>query len=169
MYLHVLPSHHEHTGCLTLSVHLLCAHCEDQGACFVTISMLLCMCVCRPVCSLCTRAWKHVPVLVMLHSQEHPHCELSIQVRGPLWQVQMTVSWKFCMGSLHARYRTAPYMLRAIRIPPHSITFNPESAYLMFKIERRRDTGLPFWHFYLHFTDGCADQMASWLWMSLSY
>lgn len=93
MYSHVLPSHYLNTGCLpdclTLSVHLLCTHCE----CFVAISML---CVCRPVCSLCTRAWKHVPALVMLHSQEHPRCELSIQVRDLLWQMQMTVSWKYC-------------------------------------------------------------------------
>lgn len=46
------------------------------------------------VCSLCTGAWKHVPGLVMLHSQEHPRCELSAQVRGPLWQVHLSVSSK---------------------------------------------------------------------------
>lgn len=121
---HVLLSQQVHTGCLldflTLSVHPLYAHCEDRCACFVAISVLLCVCVQRPVCSLCTKAWKHVPVLVMLHSQEHPRCELSIQVWGPLWPMQ--IRWKYCVGSLHANHRTACCMLHATRILPHNIT-----------------------------------------------
>lgn len=70
--------------CVTLFVHLLCAQCDDQCAFFVAITMMLCMRMHRLVCLLCTRAWKNVPVIVRLHSQKHPQCELSIQIRGLL-------------------------------------------------------------------------------------
>lgn len=65
------------------------------------------VCVCRLVCSLCIRAWKHVPDLVMPHSQQHPRCVLSIEVRGLLWQVQITVSFT---GSARHKHGTAPCM-----------------------------------------------------------
>ena len=80
----------------------------------------------RSVCSLCTRGWKYVTALAILHS----HRELSIKVRSLLWQAMMTASWKHSSGFLHAKYTTAIHLatLHAKSIHPHNITFNLEAA-----------------------------------------
>lgn len=161
MYSHVLPSHYLNTGCLpdclTLSVHLLCTHCE----CFVAISML---CVCRPVCSLCTRAWKHVPALVMLHSQEHPRCELSIQVRDLLWQMQMTVSWKYCkLSARKLQYCTLHVACTLNPSTQHNIQLRVSIFHVWDRQKERHRASI-----LVSFFTGCAGQ-SLWLWMSLNY
>ena len=111
--------------------------------------IFLFFCVCVHVCSLCTRAWKHIPALVMLHSKERPHCELSLQVRGPLWQVQMTAKPKivFRLSARQVPYSTALSVLRTVGILPRNITFNPVSA--CFYMWERGTRGVRFGIFYL--------------------
>ena len=119
LYIHMrrIPSWHDLCECVCLP--------------FVAIStVLLCVCVCVCVCAglcvvLCTGASKHV--LVMLQSKEHPHCELSIQVRGPVWQAQMTGNWKHSLRSLHATHRTERRRARRVQVAwilPRNVTFN---------------------------------------------
>lgn len=70
MYPHVLPHTPSlsNTFCSPVLCTLwgpVCVLCSHQH-------VVVHVCVCAGLCSLCTRAWKHVPVLVMLHSHEHP-------------------------------------------------------------------------------------------------